>query len=62
MQTFNLSQQDIAILLQEKADKKQFKDSGQLAKHASYLGASYKVLAWVDSYCLSRNLYTNEVK
>ena len=52
-----MDQQQIAIELQIIADEYAFENCNDLAKKCYELGASYKVLAWVDSYCLSRNLY-----
>ena len=52
-------QTQAAIVLQECADEGKYGSVEDLAKHAAYLGASYKVLAWVDSYCLTRNRYNN---
>ena len=58
-----MNQEDIAILLQGCADQGEYTGCDSLAKHCAYLGASYKVMSWLDSYCLSRNLYnTGKVK
>jgi len=53
-------QTQAAIVMQECADEGKYNSVEDLAKHAVYLGASYKVLAWLDSYCLTRNCYKND--
>lgn len=53
-----MNQEQIAIELQHKADQGNYAHQGELAKDCFKLGASYTVLAWLDKYCLTRNLYT----
>ena len=53
-------QTEAAIIMQECADDGKYNSVEDLAKHAAYLGASYLALSWVDSYCLTRNLYNNQ--
>jgi len=52
-----MEQQQIAIILQLRADNHKYNCSGELAADCSELGASYKVFNWIDRYCLSRDLY-----
>jgi hypothetical protein len=51
----------IADTLHHCAKEGKYKDCGELAKHCSYLGGSYKVMAWIDNLCLTSNLYTGDV-
>ena len=53
-------QTQAAFIMQLCADEGKYGSVEDLTKHAAYLGASYKVLAWLDSYCLTRNLYNNQ--
>jgi hypothetical protein len=53
-------QTQAAFIMQLCADEGKYDSVEDLTKHAAYLGASYKVLAWLDSYCLTRNLYNNQ--
>jgi hypothetical protein len=55
-----MEQIDIAEILEECANNGKYSDSSELASHCNYLGGSYKVMAWIDSVCLSKNLYTNK--
>lgn len=52
-----MDQQQIAIELQLIADEYFFEGCDDVAKKCYEMGATYQVLAWTDSYCLSRNLY-----
>ena len=52
-----MKQQEIAIELQLIADEYTFNGCDDVAKKCFEMGASYSVLAWVDSYCKARNLY-----
>ena len=50
-------QTQAAFIMQLCADEGKYDSVEDLTKHAAYLGASYKTLAWLDSYCLTRNRY-----
>lgn len=52
-----MEQQEIAIILQKRADNHKYNKVGELAGDCFELGASYTVLAWLDSYCLAHSLY-----
>jgi hypothetical protein len=52
-----MEQQQIAVILQMNADKHKYNDLSDLAKDVYALGGSYIVMSWLDSYCLSRDLY-----
>jgi hypothetical protein len=53
-------QTQAAAIMQDCAKCGKYDNVEDLAKHAAYLGASYLALSWVDSYCLTRNLYNNQ--
>ena len=52
-----MEQQVIATILQKHADNHKYNNENDLARDCYELGASYSVLAWVDSYCLNHSLY-----
>lgn len=54
-----MEQEQIAVILQKNADKHKYNDISELAADVYALGGSYGVMAWIDSYCLSNDLYVD---